>query len=256
MVPLGHIFRYLGAVCDEAAAIFDLKASFFQAGLPAETRGNFRCRTEKGGLVEFTWLPMGYKCSPEIAHTITRVLAGDPEVVKPRFASPTELTLHVWIDNIRIKGPRKSVELWGNTIMANMRECGATVGEHKAPTARCEFIGVCFNHTAKTVFLSDKTLRKLKSATPLHKMSVEELESFTSLMVYAAGVQGGSFFRKYFFLKTVRRRFSRLNRGLVDARDPAAPAPFGLKAGEGWPDTLLQNNPANPPPRVNPTSGT
>ncbi|KEG09746.1 target of rapamycin (TOR) kinase 1 [Trypanosoma grayi] len=54
MVPLGHISRYLGAVYDEAAAILDLKASFFQVGLPAETRGNFRCRTEKGELVEFT----------------------------------------------------------------------------------------------------------------------------------------------------------------------------------------------------------
>ncbi|KEG05936.1 rab1 small GTP-binding protein [Trypanosoma grayi] len=95
MVPLGRTSRYLGAVCDGAAAILDLKASFFQVGLPAERRRNFRCRTEKGELVEITRLPIGYKCSPEIAYTISRVLAGDPEVVKPRYAAPPELTLHV-----------------------------------------------------------------------------------------------------------------------------------------------------------------
>ncbi|KEG09059.1 putative target of rapamycin (TOR) kinase 1, partial [Trypanosoma grayi] len=124
---------YLGAVYDETAAIFDLKASFFQVGLPAEARGNFRCRTEKGELVEFTRLPMGYKCSPEIVHTIARVLAGGPEVLKPRFAAPPGLTLHVWIGNIRIAGPRKSVEGRGGTIMTNMRECCATVGGARGP---------------------------------------------------------------------------------------------------------------------------
>ncbi|KEG06907.1 target of rapamycin (TOR) kinase 1, partial [Trypanosoma grayi] len=209
----------------------------------------------EGGLVEFTRPPMGYKCSPEILHTIAKVLAGDPEMVKPRYASPAELTLHVWIDNIRIKGPRRSVESWGNIIATNMRKCGATVGEHEAPTARYEFIGVCFHHTAKTVSLSDKASRKLKSATPLHKMSVGELESFTSRMMYAAGVQGGSLFRHYFFLKTVRRRLSRLRGGLLGAHGPAALPPFALKVGQEWLDTLLQNNPVNPP-RANPTSGT
>ncbi|KEG06112.1 TcC31.12 [Trypanosoma grayi] len=108
---------------------------------------------------------MGYKYSPEILHTITRVLAGDPGVVKPRFAATAELTLHVWIDNLRITGPRKRVGLWGNTIMGNMRDCGATVGGHETLTARYEFIGVCFDHTAKTVSLSDKTLRKLRGVT-------------------------------------------------------------------------------------------
>ncbi|KEG07825.1 target of rapamycin (TOR) kinase 1, partial [Trypanosoma grayi] len=150
-------------------------------------------------------------------------------------AAPPELTLHVWIDNLRITGPRKSVELWGNTIMGNMRDCGATVGEHEALTARYEFIGVCFNYTAKTASLSQKTLRKLKGVTPLHKISVEELESLTSRMVYAAGVQGGSLFRHYFFLKMVRRRLSRLKSGPADAQDPTAPPPLPLRWGRnGW----------------------
>ncbi|KEG05935.1 BES15S03c, partial [Trypanosoma grayi] len=85
-------------------------------------------------------------------------------------------------------------------------------------------------------------------------MSVEELKSFTSRMMYAAGVQGGSLFRYYFFLKTVRRRLSRLNRGLVEAHGPAALPLFALKIGQGCLDTLLQNNPVNPP-RAKSTSG-
>ncbi|ORC85170.1 uncharacterized protein TM35_000371430 [Trypanosoma theileri] len=65
-VPLEHISRYLDAVYDETATLFDLKASFFQVALPLNIRASFRCRTESGELVEFTYLPMGYKCIPEI----------------------------------------------------------------------------------------------------------------------------------------------------------------------------------------------
>ncbi|KEG08694.1 TcC31.12 [Trypanosoma grayi] len=113
MAPLGHIFKYLGVVYDQTAAMADLKASFFQTGLPAERRKRFRCRTEKGALVEATRHPMGYKCSPEIVHTITRVLVGDPKAVRPRCEATPELALHVWIDNIRITGPCKSVDFLG-----------------------------------------------------------------------------------------------------------------------------------------------
>ncbi|ORC89559.1 uncharacterized protein TM35_000123340 [Trypanosoma theileri] len=89
-VPLGHISRYLDVVYDETATLFDLKASFFQMALPVNRRASFRCRTESGELVEFTRLPMGYKCSPEILNTITRVLAGDPALVLPQYAAPTQ----------------------------------------------------------------------------------------------------------------------------------------------------------------------
>ncbi|RNC54203.1 target of rapamycin (TOR) kinase 1 [Trypanosoma cruzi] len=69
-VPLLHISHYLPPVMAEAASCLDLKASFFQAPLPRETRHLFRCRVEDGTLVELTWHPMGYKVSPEILQVI------------------------------------------------------------------------------------------------------------------------------------------------------------------------------------------
>ncbi|KEG07909.1 hypothetical protein DQ04_08501030, partial [Trypanosoma grayi] len=90
--------------------------------------------------------------------------------------------------------------------------------------------GVCFNHSTKTASLREKTLRKLKGATPPRKISVGELESLTSRVMYAAGVQGGSLFRRYFFFKTARRRPPRLNRGPFGAQDLAAQPPFAMPA--------------------------
>ncbi|KEG07071.1 TcC31.12 [Trypanosoma grayi] len=131
---------------------------------------------------------MGSKRGPEIAHTKARVLAGDRGAVKPPYAAPPESTLHVWKGNGRIRRPRKSVGIWGGIVEENMRECGAIAGGHEAPTARYEFIGFCFNHAAKTVFLSEKTLQKLKSVTPLRKNLVGELKDPTSRTMCAAGV--------------------------------------------------------------------
>ncbi|ORC88597.1 uncharacterized protein TM35_000162350 [Trypanosoma theileri] len=97
-VPLGHISRYLDVVYDETPTSYDLKASFFQAALPENIRASSRCRTESGELVEFTRLPMGFKCSPKILNTITRVLAGDPELVMPQYAAPQDLHIHPRMD--------------------------------------------------------------------------------------------------------------------------------------------------------------
>ncbi|ORC84925.1 uncharacterized protein TM35_000401920 [Trypanosoma theileri] len=220
-VPLGHISRYLDAVYDETATLFDLKVSFFQVALPVNIRASFRCRTESGELVEFTRLPMGYKCGPEILNTITRVLAGDPELVLPQYAAPQELHIHVWIDNIRISRLHEKVEAWGKQILHNMQHCGATIGEQKLKTKEYDFIGVHFNHKNHTVSSSKKTIKRLQQAPSLDKTTVEELESTVSRMMYAGGVRGESLFPHCIFLKIVRRRLSRLNRGLIRPQDKA-----------------------------------
>ncbi|CCD21720.1 hypothetical protein ERJ75_000405400 [Trypanosoma vivax] len=102
--PLRHVSRYLGAMFGEVATVFDLKAPFFRVSLPQSSRTSFRCRAERGMLVEPTRLPMGRKCGPEVLHTVARVLAGDAAVVGSRYAAPKSLTIHVWVDNIRISG--------------------------------------------------------------------------------------------------------------------------------------------------------
>ncbi|PWV09368.1 hypothetical protein C3747_80g104 [Trypanosoma cruzi] len=66
-VPHLHISHYLPPVMAEAASCLELKASFFQAPLPRETRHLFRCRVEDGTLVVLTRPPMGYKASSQIS---------------------------------------------------------------------------------------------------------------------------------------------------------------------------------------------
>ncbi|KAG8340012.1 hypothetical protein TRVL_09162 [Trypanosoma vivax] len=68
--PLQRVSCYLGTVISEVATVFDLKASFFQASLPQESRA------ETPRLVELTRLPKGYGRRPEILCTVTRALAG------------------------------------------------------------------------------------------------------------------------------------------------------------------------------------
>ncbi|KEG09745.1 hypothetical protein DQ04_04721060 [Trypanosoma grayi] len=128
-----------------------------------------------------------------------------------------------------------------------MREYGATVREHEAPTARYEFIRVCFNHIAKKGFFSDKTLQKLKSPTPLQKISVEELKRPTWRMVCAAGVQGGSLLRYYFFLKTAHRRQPRLNRGLLQAQGSGSFTPLCPHGRAGIAECFIAGWPCKPP---------
>ncbi|KEG05730.1 putative target of rapamycin (TOR) kinase 1 [Trypanosoma grayi] len=50
-VPPGHASQYLDAAYAECAPLFDLKASFFQVGLPAGVLAGFRCCAGGGGIV-------------------------------------------------------------------------------------------------------------------------------------------------------------------------------------------------------------
>ncbi|KAF8282617.1 hypothetical protein TcYC6_0021700 [Trypanosoma cruzi] len=120
----------------EAASCLDLKASFFQAPLPRETRHLFRCRVEDGTLVELTRLPMGYKASPEILQIIiTSTIAVVTTVVHRLWAAPPLVRVDVWIDNIRITGSISDVTLWEVQVLRNAVGRRATIGRtaNRAP---------------------------------------------------------------------------------------------------------------------------
>ncbi|ORC87494.1 uncharacterized protein TM35_000211000 [Trypanosoma theileri] len=193
---------------------------------------------------------MGYKCGPGILNTITRVLAGDPGSVKPQYAAPKELKIQVWFDNIRISGPHKKVEVWGQQILKNMQLCGATIGEEKPNTKEYDFIGAHFNHKNNKVSLSGKTIKRLRPTPSLDGTNVEELESTVSRMMHAGGVRGESLFPYYFFLKIVRRRLSRLNRGLIRPQDKANLSSTAKDIGHSWLQTLVTNEPVHPPQQL------
>ncbi|KEG08093.1 TcC31.12 [Trypanosoma grayi] len=181
----------MGAVYDDAAAIFDLKASFFQVGLPEKTRRNFRCRTERegGGAGRGHAAPHGVQTQPANHAYHHKGLAGDPESVKLRNAAPQELALHAWLDDIRIAGPRKSVDFWAERHCGKRARMQCHAWGARAPAARYEFTWVCFGHTAKTVPFRGKTLRKLRGVTSPHKTSVGGIGGLASSLVCAAGVR-------------------------------------------------------------------
>ncbi|RNE98489.1 target of rapamycin (TOR) kinase 1 [Trypanosoma cruzi] len=109
---LSHIFHYLPPVLAEAVSCLDLKSSFI-VSLPRETRHLFRCHVEEGTLVELTRLPMGHKAGPEILQiTITSAIAGVTTVAHALRAAPPLVRVDVWIDNIRIAGPKSDATLW------------------------------------------------------------------------------------------------------------------------------------------------
>ncbi|KAF8286760.1 diacylglycerol kinase-like protein [Trypanosoma cruzi] len=113
----------------------DVKAFFFQVSLPRETRHLFRCHVEGGTLVELTRLPMGYKAGPEILQIITSAIAVVTTVVHRLWAAPPLVRIDVWIDNMRIAGPKSDVTLWEAQVLRNADSCHATMGRiaNRAP---------------------------------------------------------------------------------------------------------------------------
>ncbi|KAH8611355.1 hypothetical protein ERJ75_001031000 [Trypanosoma vivax] len=142
--PPPRVPCHLDAAFGEVAAVFDLKASFFQVSLPQGSRASFRCCTETDRLVEFVRVPMGYKCSPEMLHAVARAFAGNAAVVSLRCAAPRKVKMRAWIGVIRISGPRRGVEKWGRVVARNMGRRGATLGESNCLAKKCGFIGVLF----------------------------------------------------------------------------------------------------------------
>ncbi|CCD11902.1 hypothetical protein, unlikely [Trypanosoma congolense IL3000] len=128
-----------------------------------------------------------------------------------------------------------------------MEECGAMVGEQQQMVKRYEFIGVLFDHDTQTVSLSEKMIRRVGESPPLEEATIEQMECVVSRLICAAGVREESLFPCYFFLKMVRRRLSRLNRGLARPSDPAALPGQALILANMWMNRLLKNRPVTPP---------
>ncbi|KAF8278938.1 putative target of rapamycin (TOR) kinase 1 [Trypanosoma cruzi] len=146
--PLLHISHYLPPVMAEAASCVDVKASFFRVSLLRETRHLFRCHVEDGTLVELTRLPVGYKAGPEILQIITSAIAGMTTVVHRLWAAPPSVRIDVWIDNIRIAGPKSDMTLWEAQALRNADSCHASLGEERESGAtQYAFLRVQFDHT-------------------------------------------------------------------------------------------------------------
>ena len=124
-VPLGHVSQYLPAVQDECGSVRDLRCGFFQVEIPIEARRYFRFRDSGGDWWELTRLPMGHACAPELMHTITAVIGGHSSFVRAEYAL-RDVSVHVWIDGIRLSGSKDRVLAETRRMDARATMCGAT----------------------------------------------------------------------------------------------------------------------------------
>ncbi|PWV18007.1 hypothetical protein C3747_15g356 [Trypanosoma cruzi] len=103
-------FRSVLARCETKPPLYWICMRLFTGGsLGGYARTSFRCRVGFVDLVESTLLHTGHECIPEVPRAAARVLAEDPEMVRPQSVAPRVVSTPVWICGIRTSGPRRSV---------------------------------------------------------------------------------------------------------------------------------------------------
>ncbi|RNC51828.1 hypothetical protein TcCL_ESM11019 [Trypanosoma cruzi] len=83
-----HISQYLGAMWDETAALLDLVAPFYRQLSWRICTGEFRLSSGICGSRGIDSPHTGHECCPEVPRTTARVLAEDPEMVRPQSVVP------------------------------------------------------------------------------------------------------------------------------------------------------------------------
>ncbi|PWV16150.1 hypothetical protein C3747_25g248 [Trypanosoma cruzi] len=83
-----HISQYLGALWDEAAALLDVDAPFYRQLFWRICTGEFPLSSGICGSCGIDSPPTGHECCPEVPRTAARVLAEDPEMVRPQSVVP------------------------------------------------------------------------------------------------------------------------------------------------------------------------
>ena len=103
-------------------------------------------------------LPMGFRPSAEVAHTISETIAD--------FPLPDGVTVVVYIDNVRFGGSDKAkVVKAAKEFISRADTVGAILNERNLTPRRAEdFLGEHFNLTKKTRRLTKKTLEKIDAA--------------------------------------------------------------------------------------------
>lgn len=230
IADLQHISSYLGAVFAESAARADIHASFYHVELPAKARAYYRFRDSAGDLYQLRVGAMGHCVMPEIMQMITNVLAGNPEYVRDEYA--VHVPVQVWIDNVRHYGGRELVQHARAAVRRNAAALNLEV-DFDDITPEYDFIGVHFDHTAKTVRPADKTLGKLPATVPEH-MRARQLEEFVSRMIFIAGIRQEPLVNNWWLLKWARRTMNGLNSGRIALNEEVQIPPSARRPLQQW----------------------
>jgi hypothetical protein len=215
-VDLRHCSSYLGAVYQSCAVVADIHASFYGLELPRGARAYYRFRDCEGNLYEITRGMMGHTVMAEIQHLITCIVAGHPDYVIERYASPCP-HVDVWIDNVRYSGTHAMVTRAREQLVEASRVCNVAMQCEQVATAY-DFIGIAFDHEARTVRIADKTLRKLPPFIP-STMVARDLEGLIGRLIFSAAVRQEPLVNSWWTLKWARRVFNQLNRGTTKPSD-------------------------------------
>ncbi|RNF14653.1 target of rapamycin (TOR) kinase 1 [Trypanosoma cruzi] len=158
---------------------------------------------------------MGHKAGPEILQIIASAIAVVTTVVRPLWAAPPLVRTDVWIDNIRIAGSKSGVTLWEAQLLRNADSCRATMGRtaNRAPRST-PFWGRNLI-TLQAMPLSERLSAVYAPCRHSILQPSREKEFMAPRFFYAAAIFGTRLCDCCFFIKTVRRRLSALNRGIV-----------------------------------------
>jgi hypothetical protein len=126
----------------------------------------------------------------------------------------------VWIDNIRWFGPAADVAVASSRADEFARRCNATwkLEDTRDLVQEYDFIGLHFNHAAKTVCLSEKNATKLPDSMP-RVISYEDLEVLVGRLIYAAGAMCIPLVKVWWPIKWSRRRYHDFNGGEIQLKD-------------------------------------
>ena len=245
-VPLHHVSYYLDAVNYPCGGKRDLQCGFYGMVVPPEYRAKFRFRDNEGTLYQMTVATMGHCCTPELMHTLTAVIGGHPDFVKPKYVIPVPV-LHVFIDGLRPAGTTEEVRLYLKRVDARANDLGAT---WKPKDSVCggtyEFDGVSFNHNLKGVAVGAKLINKLKRAST-SETTLGDLETLVAQLCHASAIVQACIPDFYHAIKYVRRQTSKLNRG-VDPRTTITVSPRITYLLDVWIMRCTIGNFVKPPP--------
>ena len=238
-VPLEHVSQYLSQVTRETSSQWDLKTGFYQVSIPERSRKYFRFQDERGEWFELTRLPMGHMAAPEIMHSLTATVAGEPTFTKPCFTHRGIVT-DVWIDNIRVTGSCRHVSDATTRINEVAKRCNVTWKQEETQELAKEydFLGVRFNHNECTVAVAEK-LRKRILNTCLDNITSEKIESLAGRLLHASAITRVHPGKYWFALRFFRRVTNSLNRGVVQT-EQEVPIPRSVRSDiSNWSKEVL-----------------
>ena len=231
-VQLRDAIQHAQIARDVWAATFDLKASFFQVELPAQTREFFGLHTEFG-CFRYKRLPMGFSASPYVMHAITSLAAS--------AGSQAGVRTDVYIDNVRFTSKsRDKVVDASDKFVAFCKEHGITLNkeEGNAPHRQGEFLGLEYDYENGVVRLGAKSINKLRTTTIAQTATRREYLQLFGLMLFATRalrVHPAKFFSQ---IKFIRKRCC-----TGDLDETVAMWPSAAKGFDIWLKILSRNTP-------------